>query len=417
VEVDLVRKVVSVGLVVLFGLVGLVALGAAGLVGNATWKAGRSYRDVPEPPIVAATDPAAVARGEYLFHTICMECHAGASGERASGHRLEEIPSFLGEFTSANLADPARGVKTLTDGQIARVLRYGVLPDGRASVLMNGFRNLGDDDVAAIIGYMRSGAPPFEPEGTAQPRSRLSLVGKLLFTYVIGFDLSQPASGVPVPPKAPTVEYGRYMATVALDCVGCHTEGFAPNKAEHPAAFAGGFELVDPQGVTIWSRNITPDEETGIGRWSQADFEQALTRGVRPDGTLVRKPMPLFSRMDSVDAEAIWRFLHTVPKVHRENRPGGSPVEPPRPTDPPEQLFVKVGCVSCHGEGAPHRDRLRQAQGKPDEQVAAWILDPQAIRPGSIMPSFDAILDEDQALALAVYVKGLVEDGSLATAR
>ncbi|MET0594452.1 MAG: c-type cytochrome [Polyangiaceae bacterium] len=395
------RKIIRISAVVVAVLV-VVGLG---LAARAKWVLDRSYADVPEPPIVADRSPQAVARGEMLFQSLCMECHGGTDG-RATGKSLEEIPAFLGQFWSANLAHPEHGVHTKSDGKIARVLRNGVLPDGSLSVVMNGFGHIGDADVAALLGYMRSGSPPFVPGGDVQPRTQVSLLGAMIVTYVSRISAEAPASGVIVPAKAADVTYGKYMATV-MDCVGCHTDGFGSDKMNEEGRFAGGFELTDPTGAKIYTKNITFDEATGIGKWSLADFERAVTRGARPDGYLVRKPMPLFSRLDHTDVSAIYAFLRTVPAVHRENRVGGHPLEKARPSDPPQVLFDKLGCSACHGDKAPYRNQIAGALGKPDADVAAWILDPQATKPGSPMPSFRDAIDSAQAETLARYVKEL----------
>jgi len=363
------------------------------------------------PSIRADRSESAVKRGEMLFHSLCIECHGGPGG-RATGKHLAEIPPFLGTFYSANLAHPERGVHRRTDGVIARTLRTGVLPDGRFSVVMSGFTNLGDADVAALLGYLRSKPPELEPAGTDQPVSKVSLVGELILTLIAGAKVEERLAAIPVPKKAVTLEYGRYMTQV-MDCAGCHTDGFSADKLDHPQAFAGGFELADPTGVAIWSKNITADDETGIGRWSLDDFERAVARGITPEGYLVRKPMPLFARLDRTDVEAIYRFLRSRPKVQHSNVAGGHPLQKARPNDTPEQLFVKVGCSACHGKGAPFRDKIRGALTKSDADVAAWILDPQAIKPGSSMPSFEQALDRAQAEGLAKYVKALAnESGS-----
>lgn len=384
---------------------GVVLLVALALVGRAKWVLERSYAEVAEPAITADTSPEGVARGELLVQSLCVECHAGEGG-RATGKHLQEVPAFLGTFWSANLAHPDHGVHKRTDGQIARVLRTGVLPDGRLSVLMGGFTSMGDDDVAAVLGYMRSKPPLFEPGGEDQPRSELSLVGKLIVTYVAGIEVAKVPPRVATPKKAPSVEYGRYMAQV-LDCVGCHTDGFSSDKMNDKAAFAGGFELTDPTGTTIYTRNITFDEQTGIGRWSVDDFQRAVTRGVHPDGHLVRKPMPLFSRLDRTDVEALYAFLKSRPPVKRANKAGGQPVRRAREGDRPEVLFVELGCAACHGESGPYRDKLRGALGKSDAELASWILEPQATKPGSPMPSFAGVVDRAQAEALGRYAKDL----------
>lgn len=119
--------------------------------------------------------------------------------------------------------------------------------------------------------------------------------------------------------------------------------------------------------------------------------------------------MPLFSRLDDVDVAALYAFLRTVPKVHRPNTPGGHPLEHAKPDDSAEQLFVKVGCASCHGDTGPYREKILGAEEKSDTEVTDWILNPQSTKPGSIMPSFQGALDRDQAERLAKYVKALAK--------
>jgi mono/diheme cytochrome c family protein len=365
------------------------------------------YAHVPEPSIVADRSPAGVARGAQLFQSLCIECHGDEDGH-ATGKRLDELPAFLGEFWSANLAHPEHGVRRRSDAQLARVLRNGVLPDGRLSLVMNGFGKLGDRDVAALLGYMRSDAREFAPAGGEQPCSRLSLIGALIGTYVAKVDVSAPAVGIAVPPKAETIAYGRYMAH-AMDCAECHTAGFAKDKLKEPGLFAGGFEFVDTSGRPIFSRNITADDATGIGRWSLDDFQRAVSGGVRPDGYLLRKPMPRFARLDRTDLAAIYIFLRSVPKVARENTPGGGAPHKAAASEPPELLFTSLGCASCHGPQRPFRDKIRAALTKSDDDVASWILDPQAIKPGSAMPSFAGTIDRAQARKLAAFVKELAK--------
>jgi len=402
------RKLLKILALVLMGVVTILL----GLAGRAVWIFERSYEEVPALAVTADRSPAGVARGELLFESLCMECHGGTDG-RATGKHLAEIPEFFGTFYSANLAHPSRGVHARSDAELARVLRTGVLPSGRFSFIMSTFKGLGDRDVAALLGYLRSGPSALVPGGEAQPTSRPTLAAKLLLT-LSGFSVDQTGglAAIPVPERAVSIEYGRYMAK-AMDCVGCHTEGMASNaeKLRDARAFAGGVELTDPTGTPIFSKNITFDEATGIGRFSLEDFERALTRGVRPDGYLVRKPMPLFARFERVEVEALYRFLQTVPHVKQQNRPGGHRLEKAGQSDSAEQLFVNVGCVACHGAGAPYRAKLAGAVGKPDEEVIAWILDPQAQKPGSAMPSFEHALDRKQAEKLARYVKELGRGG------
>lgn len=112
------------------------------------------------------------------------------------------------------------------------------------------------------------------------------------------------------------VARGAYLANAA-DCVACHTD------SEHGGQpFAGGRAIATPFG-TFYSPNITPDPETGIGRWSEDQFLRALRDGVRPDGANYFPvfPYPSFTRIVDTDARAIKAFLFTQPAVRQNNRP------------------------------------------------------------------------------------------------
>jgi mono/diheme cytochrome c family protein len=71
----------------------------------------------------------------------------------------------------------------------------------------------------------------------------------------------------------------------------------------------------------------------------------------------------------------------------------------------PEQLFASLGCTACHGPGRAYATSLANSRDKPAEVVAMWILDPQKVRPGTMMPSFTGRLSTAEALALAQWIK------------
>jgi mono/diheme cytochrome c family protein len=108
------------------------------------------------------------------------------------------------------------------------------------------------------------------------------------------------------------VERGRKLATLA-DCVACHT------RKDGGKPFAGGRPIETPFG-TIVSPNITPDAETGIGNWSDADFDNAVRRGIRKDGSRLYPAMPYsyYTRMTRDEVKAIRAYLATVPAVRNE---------------------------------------------------------------------------------------------------
>jgi nicotinate dehydrogenase subunit B len=121
----------------------------------------------------------------------------------------------------------------------------------------------------------------------------------------------------PVAPSAPppagfysaqTIERGRLVAA-AGDCVVCHT---APNGQPN----AGGLALDTPFG-TIYSTNITPDPQTGIGAWSFAAFERAMREGVHRDGRRLYPAFPYtaFARITDADMQSLYAYLMSQPPV------------------------------------------------------------------------------------------------------
>jgi mono/diheme cytochrome c family protein len=113
------------------------------------------------------------------------------------------------------------------------------------------------------------------------------------------------------------VRRGAYLADAAADCVSCHTD------SEHDGRpYAGGRALATPFG-TFYSPNITPDTQTGIGHWTDAQFLRALRDGMRPDGASLYPafPYPSFTKIIDADVLAIKAYLFSLPAVHQVDRP------------------------------------------------------------------------------------------------
>jgi mono/diheme cytochrome c family protein len=115
---------------------------------------------------------------------------------------------------------------------------------------------------------------------------------------------------------ADELDRGQYL-TRAAGCISCHTDGKGGGEP-----FAGGLGLKTPFG-TYYSPNITPDKETGIGKWSDGDFLAALKHGLRPDGAHYFPVFPYtsYTQMHDGDALAIKAYLFSLPPVSRPNRP------------------------------------------------------------------------------------------------
>lgn len=117
----------------------------------------------------------------------------------------------------------------------------------------------------------------------------------------------------PLPASSALLERGRYLA-LAGDCVACHT-------AQGGTQFAGGRRIRTPFG-SVFTSNLTPDINTGIGSWSAGDFWRALHFGKAKDGRLLYPvfPYPNYTRVTRADSDAIYAYLQSLPPVEQRNK-------------------------------------------------------------------------------------------------
>jgi mono/diheme cytochrome c family protein len=131
---------------------------------------------------------------------------------------------------------------------------------------------------------------------------------------------------------------GKYLVTLGL-CTDCHTPGYffgKPDQARYLGGSEVGFHLPD-LGV-FHGPNLTPDDETGLGRWSADDIVKAIQTGSRPDGRVLAPIMPwhAFAQLTREDAYAIAAFLKSLPPV--PNKVPG----PFGPTEAPTSFVFKI---------------------------------------------------------------------------
>ncbi len=113
------------------------------------------------------------------------------------------------------------------------------------------------------------------------------------------------------------IERGKYLSIIG-GCNDCHTPGTLFGAPDFERQLSGS-ELgwKGPWGVS-YARNLTPDKETGLGSWSDADIVKAMRSGVRPDGRMLLPPMPWenYAALTDADAAAIVAYLRSLKPVH-----------------------------------------------------------------------------------------------------
>jgi mono/diheme cytochrome c family protein len=281
------------------GLVGLVLTAAAFVYGFSEMRYRKQYA-VASPTLAMPADTIALARGAHLANSIagCVDCH----GDNLGGKAIFDVP-ILGRVYGLNLTSGKGGVGgALTDADFERAIRHGVAPTGRALKVMpaNDYTNLSDQDLAAIVAYLKS-RPPVDnnpPAVSVGPLGRaLMLAGKMPMLDAERIDHARLHLASVSP--APTAEYGGYLASVG--CKGCH----GPTLAGGPIA----------TGDPSWppAANLTPSGN--LKKWTEEDFRRVLREGKRPNGILVNAAMPFRQLKHLTDDEihSIWIYLQSLP--------------------------------------------------------------------------------------------------------
>jgi mono/diheme cytochrome c family protein len=235
--------------------------------------------------------PALAERGEKVYvRAGCAECH-GEDGRGEAWRPRQEGPT--GEVAPTNLTEPwsFRGGAQIDD--IALRILGGIdgspMPSFAGSVSRN--------DALVIAAYVLTLGR--EPIWRITDPPRIA------------------TAGVATDPLA----RGRYLVN-AMACTLCHTPVSAETGAYDPKLFLAGGMRVSAYPWGVWySRNLTPDPDTGLGQWSEAEIVTAFTRGVARDGRRLDSmamPWVWFSRLTPEDARAIATYLKALPPVRND---------------------------------------------------------------------------------------------------
>lgn len=281
----------------------------------------------PASDIKIEPTPSRMERGKYLVNHVvgCIGCHSernfslfagpvvpGTEGK--GGEVFDELLGFPGSFTSKNIT-PA-GIGNWTDGELMRAMTSGVNKEGEALFPLMPYLHFGkmdEEDIKSIIAYVRT----FKPINNEVPKSKAKFPMSLIMRTI-----PTPPDFQKMPDRSNTVEYGKYLVN-ASSCIDCHSMS-VKGKIKEGMEYAGGFEFQFKNGYVVRSGNITPDEETGIGKWTKEMFLAKFKSYDKPIESMPTvktgelntwMPWSYFGGMTTEDLSAIYDFLRTLKPV------------------------------------------------------------------------------------------------------
>jgi mono/diheme cytochrome c family protein len=281
--------------------------------------------EAPYPNIKASKDSAIIAQGRHLVlgPAHCVDCHSkiknvdsvmklGKDPELSGGN---EFNLEFGKFYTRNLTpDKETGIGTMTDAEIARVLRYSVKPNGEVVLPFMPYQNMTDNELTAVISYLRS----LQPVKNPVPNHHYNALGKVIKAFLL--NPSGPTENFDLPIKADTMAvYGKHLVMTLANCNECHTKRDAiGGYVGEP--MSGGTEFKEEGKETLISPNLTPHPSSRIYGWTEQNFIDRFRVG----RVIAYSHMPweAFGRMTDDELKAIYKYLQTLKPVDSQAQEG-----------------------------------------------------------------------------------------------
>ncbi len=379
-----------------------------------------------------------IKRGQYLATAAdCVACHTAPGGKPFAGGL--GISSPVGTIVSTNITpSTTSGIGHYTKEAFARAVREGVRADGAnlyPAMPYTSYRLFTDADIEDLYSYFMQGVAAVDetPPRTALPfpmNIRLSMMGwNLLFLGKSGFE--------PDPNRPAEWNRGKYLVMGAAHCSTCHTpRGFLMQELS-------GRDLAGAQVGAWYAPNVTSDQASGIGSWSQEELVRYLSTGSLPGkaqaaGSMGEAVEHSFSHLAPEDIGAIATYIRTVRPVHDplDEKPrftygsassalaslrGKNGIRSETDKAASGEALFEGNCASCHsaaGQGSKdgyypslfHNSASGSASA--NNLIATILYGVERTTPSgqAFMPGFGgkphdiAALDDSQVALLATYI-------------
>ncbi len=266
-------------------------------------------------------DAQAVARGEYIFTAAgCTSCHTDSKHKGAFLAGGVALPSPFGTFYGPNITpNPTYGIGRWSEADFIRAVREGTGPDGDQlfpAFPYTSFTKMSDADVKDLWAYLRTVPPAATPSKPHEVSFPFNLRIGVFFWKMLFFTAGRFEAD---PSRSPEINRGAYLVQALSHCGECHTPRNFLGGLETSLAYAGTRH--GPDGHTV--PNITPDPETGIGKWSVGDISDVLKSGMTPDGDFVGGAMAeevqnTTGKLTDADVGAVLAYLRSLPPIRNQ---------------------------------------------------------------------------------------------------
>ena len=275
-------------------------------------------------PVSAQGSPASaaeVARGRYVFGaTGGCGCHTVPKGPINAGGRRYDGP-FGTVFASNITPDRQTGIGTWTDEQIITAIRLGRRPNGERLLPVHPFtvfNGMAEEDLKAVVAFLRT-TPPVSRANQPKKITMPLFESVFLPTWLAAF-----APKETPPPKAPNVGVarGEYLVRAVGHCGECHSPRTMTMATDNGRFLAGNPKGPEDQAMP----NITPDPDTGLGKWSVEEIADYLGSGNKPDGDVagglmaevIEGTLAGYKDLTQADRLAIAQYLKTIPPIRNK---------------------------------------------------------------------------------------------------
>jgi mono/diheme cytochrome c family protein len=281
-----------------------------------------------------AVTPELLARGNYLVNQVapCGACHTPRVGDSwLGGERTDAFLAGGPQFDDPDMGfrvatpnitqDRETGIGAWTDDEIMRAVRDGVSRDGRLllpPMPFTSWQAMSDEDARAIVAYLRTVPPVRNPVSRETNRTPFLIKA----ATKLGAIHHRPARNVGEPPRNDPRAFGAYLNKLGI-CWECHSLGKTGPSDDDDTFMSGSRMALSERAYgKVYARNLTPDRDTGLGKYGAEQIKQALKTGRRLDGKPMAPPMslviPHLSTWNEEDLDALVGYLVSLKPIKHQ---------------------------------------------------------------------------------------------------